>query len=89
MGHTILGIQMIDLMQTAKGCLNDGHIPIPPFIYNCVMLWLHSIIFYAMIRRTKQHAATLWVSLVVLGLRWGPPWPRMRDMLILDLDEVC
>ena len=42
----------------------------------------------SIIRLTKQKAATSRVSLVVLGPRWGPPWPRMRDMLILDLDEV-
>ena len=39
-------------------------------------------------RQAKQNATTLGVSLVVLGPRWRPPWPRMRDMLILDLDEV-
>ena len=42
----------------------------------------------SMTRRTKQNAATLGVSLVVLGPRWGPPWSPMRDMLILDLGEV-
>ena len=36
------------------------------------------------IKRTKQNAETLRVSLVVLG----PVWPWEWDMSILDLDEV-
>ena len=43
----------------------------------------------SMIRRTKQNAAILGVSLVVLGPQWGPPLLGMGDMLILDLDEVA
>ena len=42
----------------------------------------------SMIRRTKESAATLGVSLVVLGPLWGPLWPWVCDMPILDLDEV-
>ena len=42
----------------------------------------------SMIRRTKQNAVNLGVSLVVFGPRLGPPWPWMGDMLILDLDEL-
>ena len=41
-----------------------------------------------MVRRTKQNAGTLGVSLVVLGPLWGPLWPWVCDMPILDLDEV-
>ena len=41
-----------------------------------------------MVRRTKQNAGTLGVSLVVLGPPWGPLWPWVCDMPILDLDEV-
>ena len=48
------------------------------------MRWTHT----SMIRRTKQNAATLGVSLVVLGPLWGPLWPWVCDMPILDLDEV-
>ena len=39
-------------------------------------------------RRTKQNAATLGVSLVVLGLLWGSLWLWVCNMPILDLDEV-
>ena len=39
-------------------------------------------------RRTKQNAATLGVSVVVLGPLWGPPWPRVCDIPILDLNKV-
>ena len=42
----------------------------------------------SIIRRTKQNAATLGVSLVVLGPLWGPLWPWVCDMPILDLDEA-
>ena len=31
---------------------------------------------------------TIGVSLVVLGPLWGSIWPWVRDMPILDLDEV-
>ena len=41
-----------------------------------------------MVRRTKQNAGTLGISLVVLGPPWGPLWPWVCDMPILDLDEV-
>ena len=41
-----------------------------------------------MLRRTKQHAGTLGVSLVVLGPPLGPLWPWVCDTPILDLDEV-
>ena len=41
-----------------------------------------------MVRRTKQNAGTLGVSLVVLGLPLGHLWPWVCDMPILDLDEV-
>ena len=41
-----------------------------------------------MVRRTKQNAGTLGVSLVVLGPPWGPLWPWVCDMPILDLVEV-
>ena len=44
--------------------------------------------YTSIIRRTKQNAATLGVSLVVLGPPWGPLWPWVCDMPILDLDEV-
>ena len=44
---------------------------------------------YASIKKTtKQNAATLGVSLVVLGPPWGPLWPWECDMPILDSDEV-
>ena len=39
-------------------------------------------------RLTKQNAATLGVSLVILGLLLGPLWPRMCDMPIQDSNEV-
>ena len=39
-------------------------------------------------RLTKQNAATLGVSLVILGLLLGPLWPRMFDMHIQDSDEL-
>ena len=50
---------------------------------------LHKDIFMggshaSIVRWTKQFAATLGVSLVVLGLLWGPLWPWVCDMLILD-----
>ena len=38
--------------------------------------------------KEEQNAATLGVSLVVLGPPWGPLWPWVCDMPILDLDEV-
>ena len=41
-----------------------------------------------MVRRTKQNAGTLGISLVVLGPPWGPLWPWVCDMPILDLDEA-
>ena len=41
-----------------------------------------------MVRRTKQNAGTIGVSLVVLGPPWGPLWPWVCDMPILDLVEV-
>ena len=40
------------------------------------------------VRGTKQNAATLGVSLAVLGPPWGPLWPWVCDMPMLDLDEV-
>ena len=40
------------------------------------------------VRRTKQNAATLGVSLDVLGPTEGPLWPWVCNMHILDLDEV-
>ena len=39
-------------------------------------------------RRIKQNAATLGVSVVVLGPLWGPLWPWVCKMPILDCDEV-
>ena len=39
-------------------------------------------------RQTKQNAATLGVSLVVLGPSWGTLWSWVCYMSILDLDEV-
>ena len=39
-------------------------------------------------RLTKQNAATLGVSLVILGLLLGLLWPRMCNMPIQDSDEV-
>ena len=39
-------------------------------------------------RLTKQNAAFLGVSLVILGLLLGPLWPSMCDMPIQDSDEV-
>ena len=42
----------------------------------------------SIVRRTKQNAATLGVPLVVLGPPWGPLWPWMCDIPVLDLDEV-
>ena len=39
-------------------------------------------------RQTQQNAATLEVSLVVLGPPWGPLWPWVCDKPILDLDEI-
>ena len=48
------------------------------------MEWSHTSI----VRQTKQNAATIGVSLVVLGPLWGSIWPWVRDMPILDLDEV-
>ena len=41
-----------------------------------------------MIRRTKQNAAHLGVSLVVLGPLWGPVWSWVCNMPILDVNEV-
>ena len=38
-------------------------------------------------RRTKKNAATIGVSLVVLGPLWGPIWPWLCNMPILDVDE--
>ena len=40
------------------------------------------------VRGTKQNAATLGVSLAVLGPLWGPQWLWAYDMPILDLNEV-
>ena len=40
----------------------------------------------SLIRRTKLNAVTLGVSLVVLGSPWGPLWPWVCDMPILDLE---
>ena len=42
----------------------------------------------SIVRQTKQNAATLGVSMVVLGQPWGPLWPWVCNMPILDLDEV-
>ena len=42
----------------------------------------------SIVRRKKQNAATLGVSLVVLGPFWGPLCPLVRDRPILDLDKV-
>ena len=42
----------------------------------------------SIVRLTKQIAATLEVSLVVLGPPWGPLWPWAYNMPILDLYEV-
>ena len=39
-------------------------------------------------RQTKQNAATLGVLLVVLGPPWGPLWPWVCNMPILDSDDV-
>ena len=50
---------------------------------------LHADIFVgkshtSIVRRTKQNAATLGVSLVVLGLPWGPLRLWVSDMSILN-----
>ena len=42
----------------------------------------------SIVRQTKQNAATLGVSLVVLGLPQGALWPEACDMPSLYLDEV-
>ena len=42
----------------------------------------------SIVRRTKQNAATLGLSLVNLGLHWGPLWRWACNMPILDLEEV-
>ena len=39
-------------------------------------------------RQAKQNAVTLGVSLVVLGPPWGPLWPWVCNMPILDSDDV-
>ena len=39
-------------------------------------------------RLTKQYAATLGKSLVILGPPWEPQWPWVCDIPILDRDEV-
>ena len=39
-------------------------------------------------RLTKQNAANLAVSLVILGPPWEPQWLWVCDMPILDRDEV-
>ena len=44
--------------------------------------------YTSIVRQTKQNAATLGVSLVVLGPLLGSLWPRVCDIPILDLDEV-
>ena len=44
--------------------------------------------YTSIVRQTKQNAANLRISLVILGLPWGLLWPWVCDMPILDLDEV-
>ena len=39
-------------------------------------------------RLTKQNAATIGVSLTVLGPLWGPLWLGVCNMPILDFNEV-
>ena len=39
-------------------------------------------------RLTKQNAAIIGVSLVILGLLLGPLWPGVCDMPIQNSDEV-
>ena len=53
-----------------------------PF-YLRIFLWEGHIV-----RRTNQNTPTLGVSLVVLGPPWGPLWPWVCDVPILNLDEV-
>ena len=43
----------------------------------------------SIMRQTKQNAATLGVSLIVLGPPLGPLWPWVCDMPNPDLDEVA
>ena len=44
--------------------------------------------YTSIVRQIKQNAATLGVSLAVLGPPWGPLWPWVCNMPILDLVEV-
>ena len=44
--------------------------------------------YTSIMRRTKQNAATLGVSQIVLEPLWGPLWPWVCNMPILDSDEV-
>ena len=42
----------------------------------------------SIVRKTKQNAVTLEVSLVILRPPWGPLWPWVGDTPILDSDEM-
>ena len=42
----------------------------------------------SIVRQTKQNAASLGLSLVILGPYWGSPWRWACNMPILDLEEV-
>ena len=44
--------------------------------------------YTSIVRQTKQNAATLGVSLVVLGLPWGPLWQWVCYIPIIDSDDV-
>ena len=44
--------------------------------------------YTSIMRRTKQNAATLGVSLIVLEPPWGSLWLWVCNMPILDSDEV-
>ena len=44
--------------------------------------------YTSIIRQTKRNAATLGVCMVVLGPLWGPQWPWVCNMPVLDIDEV-
>ena len=45
-------------------------------------------LYTGIVRQTKQNAATLGISLVILWPLWGLLWPWVCNMPILDLDEV-
>ena len=45
-------------------------------------------LYTSIVRQTKQNAATIGVSLIVLGPLWGSLWLWVCNMPVLDLDEV-